>query len=66
MEVFKDQHNLFPIELSHLEVVNAVVGSSEEVAYLRHRRFGHLNFHGLQFLQRRNMVLGLPKMFKMQ
>ncbi|KAH7685510.1 RNA-directed DNA polymerase protein [Dioscorea alata] len=49
IEVFKDQHNLFPIELSHSEVMNAVVGSNEEVAYLWHRRYGHLNFQGLQF-----------------
>lgn len=44
MEVFKDQHNLFPLELSHSEVVNTLVGSNEEMACLWHRRYGHLNF----------------------
>ena len=31
-----------------------------EESWLWHRRFGHLNFHGLKLLSQNNMVVGLP------
>ncbi|PNX94522.1 copia-type polyprotein [Trifolium pratense] len=34
---------------------------SEDISYLWHCRYGHLNFKGLQTLQQKNMVKDLPK-----
>lgn len=36
------------------------------MAALWHKRYGHLNFQGLQLLHEHNLVLGLPNVKKMQ
>lgn len=57
--------NLFPIEFSSIEQIHAVV-KDEDVADLWHSRYAHLNFQGLHVLHAQNMVIGLPRVKKVQ
>jgi transposase InsO family protein len=38
-----------------------MLATSDDLAYLWHRRYGHLNYKGLRTLQYRKMVKGLPQ-----
>lgn len=51
-------NNLFPLNMkTHV----AWKSATPEDTHLWHLRFGHLNFKGLQLLQQKNMVVGLPE-----
>lgn len=60
MVVKQSRNNLFPVEFSRFEQTNTVI-SSEEESIIWHNRYGHLNFQGLQVLNQKQMVVGLPK-----
>lgn len=64
MTVKKNECNVYPAEFSKYDQAHVV--SVENQSLLWHRRLGHLGFQGIQFLQQRNLVLGLPKMQKFE
>ncbi|WVZ85487.1 LOW QUALITY PROTEIN: hypothetical protein U9M48_032409 [Paspalum notatum var. saurae] len=51
-------NKLFPLKMSQLSY--SMVSSTPNNSWLWHMRFGHLSFHDLQLLNKKNMVIGLP------
>ena len=56
VEVKKIKRN-FPLQFHYNELKNEIVDDS----WLWHKRFCHLNFHGLKLLKQNDMVQGLPE-----
>ena len=54
-----EKNRSFPIVLKYGGDIALKVNNLEE-SWLWHRRFGHLDFHGLKLLSQNNMVMGLP------
>ncbi|PKA53142.1 Retrovirus-related Pol polyprotein from transposon TNT 1-94 [Apostasia shenzhenica] len=57
MEISMTKNRMFPIRISVLEHV--VVANIQVDSWLWHKRYGHLNFHGLKLLYEKKMVNGL-------
>ncbi|GMJ16120.1 hypothetical protein HRI_005281200 [Hibiscus trionum] len=54
-------NKLFPLLIQHIEPNHSCFSAQEiGLARLWHYRYGHLSFGGLQTLQQKNMVAGLP------
>ncbi|GJU87265.1 retrovirus-related pol polyprotein from transposon TNT 1-94 [Tanacetum coccineum] len=53
------QNRIFPFDISTVESFDLVAGAS--VKNIWHLRYGHLSINGLQFLEHKGMVIGLPK-----
>ncbi|PKA48313.1 Retrovirus-related Pol polyprotein from transposon TNT 1-94 [Apostasia shenzhenica] len=58
MEIPMTKNRMFPIRISVLEHV--LVANIQVDSWLWHKRYGHLNFHGLKLLYEKKMVDGLP------
>ncbi|KAK0594583.1 hypothetical protein LWI29_036706 [Acer saccharum] len=54
-----EKNRSFPIVFKYEGNVALKMDTVDE-SWLWHRRFGHLNFHGLKLLSQKNMVVGLP------
>ena len=54
-----EKNRSFMIVLKYGGDIALKVNNLEE-SWLWHRRFGHLDFHGLKLLSQNNMVMGLP------
>lgn len=59
----KNNNNLYSMEFSSLDQVNVVI-KGEDISLLQHKRFGYLNFQGLQYLNQQEQVVGLPSVKK--
>lgn len=53
------KHHMFPLELDQVGRVS-IATSNHITSILWHKRYGHLNFQGLQSLHRGSFVSGLP------
>ncbi|GJZ61914.1 retrovirus-related pol polyprotein from transposon TNT 1-94 [Tanacetum coccineum] len=53
------QNRIFPLDISTVESFDLVAGAS--VKNIWHLRYGHLSINGLQFLEHKGMIIGLPK-----
>lgn len=58
LEVEMTASKMFPFKVSSMN--HALVTSVENDSWLWHKRYGHLNFHGLKLLHEKKMVIGLP------
>lgn len=58
--VLMEQNNTFPLEVSSNDDI-ALVTDGVDYSKLWHLHYGHLNVKGLQLLNNRGMVFGLPK-----
>ena len=52
-------NRLFPLKIESTRY--CLLADVKDPSWLWHFRYGHLNFGGLQALQKKNMVLGLPQ-----
>ena len=52
-------NRLFPLKIESAR--SCFLADVKDLSWLWHFRYGHLNFGGLQALQKKNMVLGLPQ-----
>ncbi|KAH0727904.1 hypothetical protein KY289_003955 [Solanum tuberosum] len=50
---------LFPLKIENVQ--SCFMAEVKDPSWLLHFRYGHLNFGGLNILQKKNMVTGLPK-----
>ncbi|GKD13030.1 retrovirus-related pol polyprotein from transposon TNT 1-94, partial [Tanacetum coccineum] len=53
------ENRMFPFDISTVESFALVAGASDKNIW--HLRYGHLSINGLQLLEHKNMVIGLPK-----
>lgn len=54
------KNRMFPFDIKAIHEYAMVAGEKDE-SKLWHLRYGHLNINGLQLLERKGMVYGLPK-----
>lgn len=57
-------NNLFPFNVSNV-IKNALVAKGLDEIQLWHLHYGHLNVNGLKLLNKKDMVVGLPEMGKL-
>nr|GEU80705.1 retrovirus-related Pol polyprotein from transposon TNT 1-94 [Tanacetum cinerariifolium] len=53
------ENRMFPFDISTVESFALVAGASDKNIW--HLRYGHLSINGLQLLEHKSMVIGLPK-----
>ena len=60
-KAYMTSNRMFPLYLENMKLT-CMVAKQQELAWLWHYRFGHLHFGGLQKLQQKKLVKGLPKL----
>ena len=65
MTVKMTSNKMFPIKFSE-HSINAFNVETCDIAWLWHKRYGHLNFGGLDLLHKQNLVVGLPMVQKIE
>lgn len=60
MNVFMAENKMFPLEISSVNH-HALLASKKNESIMWHLRYGHLNVKGLQLLNKKEMVYGLPR-----
>lgn len=59
IQIHMTGNKMFPLEISCIDDF-ALVANVKNQSWLWHLRYGHLNYNGLELLEKKNMVHGLP------